>query len=51
MNVPVLLGSLAIALATVLIFGLAPALHSASPRLAAALNSVRSSATARNDAS
>jgi len=43
MNVPVLLGSLAIALATVLIFGLAPALHSASPRLAAALNSVRSS--------
>jgi putative ABC transport system permease protein len=43
MNVPVLLCSLGIALATVAIFGLAPAWHSASPRLAAALNSIRSS--------
>jgi putative ABC transport system permease protein len=43
MNVPVLLCSLGIALATVAIFGLAPAWHSASPRLAAALNGVRSS--------
>ena len=43
MNVPVLLCSLAIALTTVLIFGLAPAWHSANPRLAAALNRIRSS--------
>jgi predicted permease len=43
LNVPVLLISLGIALGTVLIFGLAPAWHSASPRLAAALGSVRSS--------
>ena len=43
MNVPVLLVSIGVALATVLIFGLAPAWHSANPRLAAALNSVRSS--------
>ncbi len=43
MNIPVLLGSLGIALATVLIFGMAPAWHSANPRLAAALNSNRSS--------
>ncbi|HSZ17114.1 MAG TPA: ABC transporter permease [Terracidiphilus sp.] len=43
MNIPVLLGSLALALATVLIFGLAPAWHSANPRLAAALSGSRSS--------
>jgi putative ABC transport system permease protein len=43
MNLPVLLGSLALAAATVLIFGLAPALHSANPRLAAALSGTRSS--------
>lgn len=43
MNVPVLLGSLGIALGTVLIFGTMPAWHSARPRLAAALNSFRSS--------
>lgn len=43
MNVPVLLGSLSIALATVIIFGMAPAWHSANPRLAAALNGTRSS--------
>jgi putative ABC transport system permease protein len=43
MNIPVLLGALAIALATVLIVGLAPAWHSANPRLAAALNSAHSS--------
>ncbi len=43
LNVPVLLISLGIALGTVLVFGLAPAWHSASPRLAAALGSVRSS--------
>ena len=43
MNVPVLLGSLAIALGTVLIFGTFPAWHSARPRLASVLNSVRSS--------
>ncbi|HTW79814.1 MAG TPA: ABC transporter permease [Terracidiphilus sp.] len=43
MNFPVLLCSLVIALATVLVFGLAPAWHSASPRLAAALNRIRSS--------
>jgi predicted permease len=43
MNLPVLLVSLGIALATVLIFGLAPAWHSANPRLAAALIGVRTS--------
>ena len=43
MNVPVLLVALGIALGTVLIFGLAPAWHSANPRLAAALNGVRTS--------
>ena len=43
MNVPVLLASMGIALATVMLFGLAPAWHSANPRLAAALGSVRSS--------
>jgi putative ABC transport system permease protein len=43
MNLPVLLGSLGIALATVLIFGLAPAWLSANPRLASALNGLRSS--------
>jgi putative ABC transport system permease protein len=43
MNFPVLLGSLGLALATVVIFGMAPAWHSANPRLAAALNSNRSS--------
>lgn len=43
MNFPVLLTSLGIALATVVIFGMAPAWHSANPRLAAALNSSRSS--------
>lgn len=45
MNVPVLVGSLAIALGTVLIFGTMPAWHSARPRLASALNSSRSSDT------
>jgi putative ABC transport system permease protein len=43
MNLPVLLGSLGLAAATVLIFGLAPAWHSANPRLAAALSGSRSS--------
>ncbi len=43
MNFPVLLGALGIALATVVIFGIAPAWHSSNPRLAAALNSIRSS--------
>ena len=43
MNVPVLLASIGVALITVIIFGLAPAWHSANPRLAAALSSVRSS--------
>jgi putative ABC transport system permease protein len=43
MNLPVLLGSLGLALATVLIFGLAPAWHSANPRLASALSGTRSS--------
>ncbi len=43
MNVPVLLVSMAVALFTVLLFGLAPAWHSANPRLAAALGAVRSS--------
>jgi predicted permease len=42
MNTQVLLASLGVALFTVLIFGLAPAWHSAHPRLAAVLNSVRS---------
>lgn len=43
MNVPVLMVSLGIAIGTVLIFGTMPAWHSARPRLAAALNSFRSS--------
>jgi putative ABC transport system permease protein len=43
MNLPVLLASLALAMATVLVFGLAPALHSANPRLAAALSGSRTS--------
>ncbi|HYK38079.1 ABC transporter permease [Alloacidobacterium sp.] len=43
MNIPVLLVSIGIALLTVILFGLAPAWHSANPRLAAALSSVRSS--------
>ena len=43
LNVPVLLVSIGIALATVLLFGLAPAWHSANPRLASVLNSKRSS--------
>jgi putative ABC transport system permease protein len=43
MNLPVLAASLAVGLITVLLFGLAPAWHSANPRLAAALNASRSS--------
>jgi putative ABC transport system permease protein len=43
MNIPVLLVSIGIALLTVFLFGLAPAWHSANPRLAAVLSSVRSS--------
>ena len=43
MNVPVLLVSMGVALFTVLLFGLAPAWHSANPRLAAALGAIRSS--------
>jgi putative ABC transport system permease protein len=43
LNVTVLLVSIAIALATVILFGFAPAWHSANPRLATALNSLRSS--------
>jgi predicted permease len=43
MNLPVLLASMALAFITVLLFGLAPAWHSANPRLAAALNGSRSS--------
>jgi predicted permease len=43
MNIPVLLVSIGLALFTVLLFGLAPAWHSANPRLAAALGSIRSS--------
>lgn len=43
LNVPVLLVSMGIALATVILFGLAPAWHSANPRLATALNGTRSS--------
>jgi predicted permease len=43
LNFPALLVSIGIACATVLLFGLAPAWHSANPRLATALNSVRSS--------
>lgn len=45
LNVPVLLISLGIALCTVVIFGLAPAWHSARPRLIGALNAVRSSSS------
>lgn len=41
LNVPVLLISLAIALCTVVVFGLAPAWHSAKPRLTSALNATR----------
>ena len=43
LNFTVLLASIAIALATVILFGFAPAWHSANPRLATALNSLRSS--------
>jgi predicted permease len=43
MNLPVLLASMAVALGTVFLFGLAPAWHSANPRLAAALGAVRNS--------
>jgi predicted permease len=43
MNIPVLLVSIGVTLFTVILFGLAPAWHSANPRLAAALSSVRSS--------
>ena len=43
LNLPVLLASIGISLATVILFGLAPAWHSAHPRLATALNSLRSS--------
>ncbi|HEX3435137.1 MAG TPA: ABC transporter permease [Pseudacidobacterium sp.] len=43
LNIPVLLVSVGIALLTVLIFGLSPAWHSANPRLAAALGSIRAS--------
>lgn len=43
MNIPVLFISLGIALATVVFFGLAPAWHSARPRLSGVLNAVRSS--------
>ena len=39
LNVPVLLASLALAVLTVIVFGFAPAWHSARPRLAAALQS------------
>lgn len=41
LNVPVLLISLGIALGTVVAFGLAPAWHSARPRLTSALNATR----------
>ena len=43
MNVPVLLVSMGVGLLTVLLSGLAPAWHSANPRLAAALGAIRSS--------
>ncbi|MBN9617456.1 MAG: hypothetical protein BGO25_03655 [Acidobacteriales bacterium 59-55] len=43
LNMPVLVASLGIALLTVFLFGLLPAWHNAHPRLAAALNTVRSS--------
>ena len=43
MNLPVLLASMGLAFVTVVLFGLAPAWHSANPRLAAALNGTRSS--------
>ena len=43
LNVTVLVVSIAIALATVIFAGFAPAWHSANPRLASALNSLRSS--------
>ena len=45
MNIPVLLASLAVAVLTVILFGMAPAWHVANPRLANALRSgVRASA-------
>jgi predicted permease len=43
MNIPVLLASVALTFGTVLIFGMAPAWHSANPRLAAALSGSRTS--------
>lgn len=43
LNLWVLLACIGIAVGTVLLFGLAPAWHSAHPRLATALNSLRSS--------
>jgi putative ABC transport system permease protein len=43
MNVPVLLVSMGVGLLTVMLSGLAPAWHSANPRLASALGAVRSS--------
>jgi putative ABC transport system permease protein len=43
LNLPVLLVSIGIALATVILFGFAPAWQSANPRLATALNGLRSS--------
>jgi len=42
LNVPVLLVSIGMAVFCVLVFGVSPAWHSANPRLAAALTSVRS---------
>lgn len=42
LNVPVLLVSIGMAVFSVLVFGVSPAWHSANPRLAAALTSVRS---------
>ncbi len=42
LNLPILLVSIGIALFTVFIFGLLPALHGANPRLAAVLSSIRS---------
>lgn len=41
MNIPVLLAAIGIALLTVFLFGLAPAWHTANPRLAAVLNNGR----------
>lgn len=42
LNVPVLLVSIGMAVGSMLLFGISPAWHSANPRLAAALSSVRS---------